>query len=119
MADTAVKNASGVNNKGDMPVSYNVDDFAVPGGRDEDWRFISLRRLRGLHNGTFAPLTDARINVEGPSEVIVETVSPDDDRLKAAGGPVDRVAAQAWTGATSGTIVKIPDNAELLSLIHI
>ena len=43
----------------------------------------------------------------------METVSPDDDRLKVAGGPVDRVAAQAWSGATSGTIVKIPDNAEL------
>ncbi|SDL72678.1 Iron-regulated ABC transporter permease protein SufD [Corynebacterium mycetoides] len=119
MAETAVKNASGVNTKGDMFVSYNVDDFAIPAGRDEDWRFISLRRIRGLHNGTFAPVADARISVEGPSEVTVETVSPDDDRLKAAGGPVDRVAAQAWTSATSGTIVTIPDNAELTEPVTI
>ena len=27
-------------------------DIEVPGGRDEVWRYISLRRLRGLHNGT-------------------------------------------------------------------
>ena len=113
MADTAVKNASGINNKGDLAISYNVDDFAVPGGRDEDWRFISLRRIRGLHNGSFAPVVDAQITVDAPSEVTVETVSPDDDRLKVAGGPVDRVAAQAWTAATAGTIVTIPENAEL------
>lgn len=113
MAGTAVKNASGVNTKGDMAVSYNVEDFAIPGGRDEEWRFISLRRIRGLHNGSFAPVADAQIAVEGPEGVTVETVAPDDDRLKAAGGPVDRVAAQAWTAATSGTIVTIPEGAEL------
>lgn len=113
MAGTAVKNASGVNTKGDMAVSYNVEDFAIPGGRDEEWRFISLRRIRGLHNGSFAPVADAQIDVEGPEGVTVETVAPDDDRLKAAGGPVDRVAAQAWTAATSGTIVTIPEGAEL------
>jgi len=28
--------------------------FAVPGGREEEWRFTPLRRLRGLHKD--APL---------------------------------------------------------------
>ncbi|MEX3503970.1 Fe-S cluster assembly protein SufD [Corynebacterium sp. LK2510] len=111
-ADT-VKAATPHNNKGDLFSSFNVDDFEVPGGRDEVWRFISLRRIRGLHNGTFAPAAEAQIKVEAPAEVAVEKVSPDDDRLKAAGAPVDRVAAQAWTSAVSGTIITIPDNAEL------
>lgn len=108
-----VKAGTPHNNKGDLFSSFNVEDFAIPGGRDEVWRFIPLRRIRGLHNGTFSEVTEAQIRVDGPAEVSVEQVAPDDDRLKAAGAPVDRVAAQAWTSATSGTIVSIPANAEL------
>ena len=29
--------------------SADPDDFAVPTGREEDWRFTPLNRLRGLH----------------------------------------------------------------------
>ena len=32
--------------------AYEVEAFEVPGGREENWRFTPLRRLRGLHNGT-------------------------------------------------------------------
>ena len=31
--------------------SVNPDDFPVPTGREEEWRFTPLRRLRGLHPG--------------------------------------------------------------------
>ena len=67
-----VKNATTHNNKGDLFSSFNVEDFEVPGGRDEVWRFVSLRRLRGLHNGEFAPQAPAQIQVSAPSEVVVE-----------------------------------------------
>ena len=30
--------------------SFSLDDFPVPTGREEEWRFTPLRRLRGLHN---------------------------------------------------------------------
>ena len=71
-AATPVRNATPHNNKGDLFTSFDVEDFEVPGGRDEVWRFVSLRRLRGLHNGTFAAQAPAQIAVEGPSEVTVE-----------------------------------------------
>ena len=29
--------------------SFSLDDFPVPTGREEEWRFTPLRRLRGLH----------------------------------------------------------------------
>jgi hypothetical protein len=28
--------------------SFSLDDFPVPTGREEEWRFTPLRRLRGL-----------------------------------------------------------------------
>ena len=108
-----VKNATTHNNKGDLFTSFDVEDFEVPGGRDEVWRFVSLRRLRGLHNSTFAAQAPAQIAVEGPSEVTVEQVSLDDDRVTAAGAPVDRIAAQAWTSSESATLITVPDGAEL------
>lgn len=114
-----VRNATTHNNKGDLFSSFNVEDFEVPGGRDEVWRFISLRRLRGLHNGQFAPQAPAQIAVEGPSEVNVEQVPLDDDRVTAAGAPVDRIAAQAWTSSDNATLISVPANAELAEPITV
>lgn len=114
-----VRNATTHNNKGDLYSSFNVEDFEVPGGRDEVWRFVSLRRLRGLHNGQFAPQAPAQITVDAPSEVTVEQVALDDDRVTAAGAPVDRIAAQAWTSSENATLVSVPANVELNDTITI
>ncbi|WP_257158264.1 Fe-S cluster assembly protein SufD [Corynebacterium cystitidis] len=110
MAETVVQSGTPNQTKGDLFSSYNVEDFDVPGGRDEVWRFISLRRLRGLHNGDFAPVAKANVDVQATGNVKVETVAPSDERLQAAGGAVDRVAAQAWTSVEDATIVTVPAN---------
>lgn len=116
---SVVRNATTHNNKGDLYSSFNVEDFDIPGGRDEVWRFVSLRRLRGLHNGQFAPQAPAQITVDAPSEVAVEQVALDDDRVTAAGAPVDRIAAQAWTSSENATLVSVPANVELNDTITI
>ena len=116
---SVVRNATTHNNKGDLYSSFNVEDFDIPGGRDEVWRFVSLRRLRGLHNGQFAPQAPAQITVDAPSEVAVEQVALDDDRVTAAGAPVDRIAAQAWTSSATATLVSVPANVELNDTITI
>lgn len=115
MTETAnpVRNATPHNNKGDVFQSFDVADFPVPGGRDEVWRFIPLRRIRGLHDGTFAPVAKAQVRVDAPELVAVEQVSPSDERLRVAGGPVDRVAAQAWSAAETATIISVPAEAVL------
>ena len=56
--------------KGDVFTSTNVEDFPVPHGRDEVWRFVSLRKLRGLHNGEFAEAVAQDVTVsEHPGAV--------------------------------------------------
>ena len=114
-----VRNATTHNNKGDLFSSFDVEDFDVPGGRDEVWRFISLRRLRGLHNGQFAPQAPVQIAVDGPSEVSVEQAPLTDERVTAAGAPVDRVAAQAWTSSDHATLISVPANVELAEPITV
>ena len=36
----------------ERPTSYDVADFPVLTGREEDWRFTPLDRVRGLHDGS-------------------------------------------------------------------
>lgn len=105
--------------KGDQFTSFNVDDFPVPHGRDEVWRFIALRHLRGLHNGEFAPAVAQKISVTTPAGVSTETVAPDDARLGTAGAPADRVAAQAWTSMPEAQIVTIDADAQVNDPVEI
>lgn len=92
--------------------SYNLADFPTITGREEDWRFTPLKRLRGLDrvgikgmelNGD-APL----VEVSKPEEVIVETVTRDDARIGSAGIPEDRVAAGAWASFKEATVITLP-----------
>ncbi|UGQ10152.1 Fe-S cluster assembly protein SufD [Yinghuangia sp. ASG 101] len=88
--------------------SYDVNDFPVPTGREEDWRFTPLDRLRGLHDGTFGEVGAPTVEVDAPAGVVVETVGRDDARLGKTGAPVDRVAAQAFSSFEKATVVTFP-----------
>ena len=97
-AQIAVAAESTVATRMSAPPSFDVADFPVPHGREEEWRFTPLERLRGLHDGTAVATGDGvKVDVEAPEGVTVETVGRDDARLGRAGTPVDRVAAQAYS----------------------
>ncbi|MFB7760411.1 Fe-S cluster assembly protein SufD [Streptomyces xiamenensis] len=97
------------------PPSFNVADFPVPTGREEEWRFTPLARLRGLHDGTATGGGSVKAEVTAPegSGVTVETVSRDDARVGKAGTPVDRVAAQAFSTVEKATVITVPAEAVL------
>lgn len=102
------------------PASYDVADFPVPHGREEEWRFTPLQRLRGLHDGTaVADGAGVKVEVEAPEGVTVETVGRDDARLGRSGKPVDRVAAQAYSSFEKASVVSIPKDAVLSEPVRI
>ncbi len=84
--------------------AYEVEAFEVPGGREENWRFTPLRRLRGLHNGTATFEGHATVEVVGAE---AETVGRDDPRLDEGGVPADRVGAAAWSAFREATVVTL------------
>lgn len=92
--------------------SYDVADFPVPNGREEEWRFTPLRRMRGLHKGDVEADGTVLVEVEATATVGVETVDRDDPRLGRAYVPTDRVSAQAYTGFTRATVVSVPAEAK-------
>jgi Fe-S cluster assembly protein SufD len=104
----------------DAGASYDVADFAVPTGREENWRFTPLNRLRGLHDGS-AVATDGavKVDVSAPAGVVVEAVERTDPRVGKAGKPVDRVAAQAFSSFEKAGLVSVPRDTVLTEPIRI
>lgn len=97
-----------------------MQDFAVPHGREEEWRFTPLERLRGLHDGTAtATGTGVKVDVQAPAGVTVESVGRDDARVGKAGKPVDRVAAQAYSAFEQASVVSVPKETVLDEPIRI
>jgi Fe-S cluster assembly protein SufD len=92
--------------------SFSVDDFPVPAGREEEWRFTPLRRLRGLHS---SPAAGGKVAVGGDAVPPVSAVlaQRSDRRLGAAFVPADRVSAQAFASFDEAMVVTIPAGTQV------
>ena len=91
--------------------SFELADFDVPTGREEDWRFTPLHRLRHLHEDDGADGVEnsaVTVEVDPAPEVEVQTLARGDARLGLAGVPADRVAARAWSSFEKATVLTVP-----------
>jgi Fe-S cluster assembly protein SufD len=91
--------------------SRHVEAFPKPTGREEEWRFTPLDRLRVLLD---AAQSDARLEVSSdvPDGVELLTI-PGDDALRAdLPLPVDRLAALAHDRSGGSLVVRVPKGAE-------
>src|SRR6266566_3808706 len=87
--------------------SFDPADFPVPAGREEEWRFTPLRRLRKLHadaelSGKIVPVVSAE------HEITVVLAQHGDPRLGTALVPSDRVSARAFAAFIDASIVTVP-----------
>jgi Fe-S cluster assembly protein SufD len=84
-------------------------EFAVPTGREEEWRFTPLRRLRGLHSDVSLGSAGVTVEADPAPEVSVEFDS-ERSRLTADSTflPGDRVSARAFAAAGGATVVTVP-----------
>jgi Fe-S cluster assembly protein SufD len=92
--------------------SYDIADFPVPTGREEEWRFTPTRRLRGLFEAGPSPQR-LKCTAELPDGVeLVDLDAADPLRTKAP-APADRTAALAYLHSAGATALRIPANTEL------
>jgi Fe-S cluster assembly protein SufD len=94
--------------------SVNPDDFPVPTGREEEWRFTPLNRLRALHKD--AAFTGAvTVTVDAAPEVTVDKLDLSERGRLAPSVlpflPMDRVSARAYAAAVSATVISVPKEA--------
>jgi Fe-S cluster assembly protein SufD len=88
--------------------SFSLDDFPVPTGREEEWRFTPLRRLRGLHKDTSPASGKVSIEVGAGAGVSAVRAQRSDTRLGAAFVPADRVSARAFASFEEAIVITIP-----------
>ncbi len=93
--------------------SFELADFAVPTGREEEWRFTPLRRLRGLHADTLAAAGKVRFEVSAAPPVAAVRAQRGDRRLGAAFVPADRVSARAFASFDEAVVVTVPAGEEV------
>jgi Fe-S cluster assembly protein SufD len=97
--------------------STDPDAFGKPSGREEEWRFTPMRRIRPLLNGA-APTgagTDAHLAWETdlPEGVELTSVEADDPLLKSLPEPADYLAALARQRSGGAAVVRVPAEAQL------
>ncbi|NGO79677.1 Fe-S cluster assembly protein SufD [Streptomyces sp. YC504] len=115
----AVAAESTVATRMSAPPSFDVADFPVPHGREEEWRFTPLERLKGLHDGTAKADGAVKAQVDAPEGVTVESVTRDDERVGKAGTPVDRIAAQAYSSFEKATVITVPKESVLTEPVRV
>ena len=117
--ETPEKQAYGTS-RADRLTSFNVEDFPVPTGREEDWRFTPIRRVQHLFDPANYDEGDAPFTVEtSDAEVTVVTVDRDDPSVEAVLKPCDRAAAVAWNQAATTTVISVPRDAVLKEPIRV
>ncbi len=90
--------------------SFDPDDFPVPTGREEEWRFTPLDRVAPLFatETTNVGTDGIRTTVVNPPEVLVEVVGRNDARLGTVGRPGDRTSVVAWSSFREATVITVP-----------
>jgi Fe-S cluster assembly protein SufD len=99
--------------------SFDVTDFPVPTGREEEWRFTPLRRLRGLH--TELGPGDGKVSTAASAApgVAIEKSEHGDPRYGTAYVPSDRVSARAFASFDEGLILTVAPGIEVPEPVYV
>jgi Fe-S cluster assembly protein SufD len=94
--------------------SFDPADFPALTGREEEWRFTPLKRLRGLDSATAAGGGSFKYEYGTlPSGLTVSTVDRTDPRIGSVLTPFDRISALAYAHAGDALEVRVARAAVL------
>jgi Fe-S cluster assembly protein SufD len=99
--------------RAERSTSYDVADFPVPGGREEEWRFTPVDRLTSLFQVEPTDESGLTVEISAPEGVQISDAKSGDSAFGSVLRPADRAAAVAWEGAEKATLVTIPNEVEL------
>ena len=96
--------------RADRLVSFNLHDFKVPAGNEEEWRFTPLERIADF----FADSASGKLyTVEVSGDVAYEEVDRTDARLGQVLPPDDRVGALSWESFASAHVITLAPETKL------
>ncbi|BCJ77657.1 Fe-S cluster assembly protein SufD [Catellatospora sp. IY07-71] len=97
--------------------SFHAADFPALTGREEEWRFTPLKRLRGLDRMTAGDVADEAAHWPAyghgvlPEGVTVTGIGRDDARIGSVLTPFDRISALAFESFETATLVRFAPEA--------
>ena len=89
--------------------STKVADFPAISSREEQWRYLSADRLKGLDADLLAEYSGA-LEIKHSAGVGVSWVGEDHTAFGGAGTPEERPSAAAWESATQAYLISMPSN---------
>lgn len=98
--------------------SFVSADFGEPSGREEEWRFTPVKRMRPLFD-TDGYTADAKVSVDAPEGVVVTQQARTEDEAAVVGAPADYPAAIAWENFQETTTVTIPKGMEVADPVYL
>lgn len=104
--------------KSEVVASFDPSDFDAPTGREEEWRFTPLRRIKPLLSA-LAVVDGAEVTISGDRRLVGTDrangpIQPGEWLV-----PVDIASAFAWSGSPQDTFITVPageDVAEPLTI---
>lgn len=88
--------------------SFNVQDFAIPTRKQEDWRYTPVERIDEFFD-SFEPSNNVAVElkgVDGDSHATLQ-ILPKNEAPHTEMKPSDRVAAVAWNSAKSAYVLHV------------
>ncbi|MFT4229271.1 MAG: Fe-S cluster assembly protein SufD [Microbacterium sp.] len=102
-----------VQTRSERPASFRPADFAVPTGREVNWRYTPVQALAELFVDAAGDEGAVTVAVSGADAVEIGALAVGDAPRGEAFAPEDLPSAVAWSRATSALHVRVPADAEL------
>ncbi|GAA4063261.1 Fe-S cluster assembly protein SufD [Microbacterium laevaniformans] len=112
-AATLVSGFVPVQTRSERPTSFDPADFAVPTGREVNWKHTPLALLGDLLRDEPAPHDVIGVNVSAPSSVEQIRLRVGEAPRGEVFRPEDRVSAIAWAQEDEAPLIRIPSGVEL------
>jgi Fe-S cluster assembly protein SufD len=90
--------------------STDPEQFEIPTGLEEQWRFTPMRALRPLIR-SLEGAASATVTVDAPTEVTVETVDRRHRLFGSVLAPADRISALAYASTPTALLITVPSGS--------
>ncbi|MFV0427668.1 MAG: Fe-S cluster assembly protein SufD [Beutenbergiaceae bacterium] len=105
--------------RADRPTSFDAQDFAIPTGREEEWRFSAVRDLQPLFSLDPGQGSLTWTTSDLPAGVSLTPVPTDEAQVRSVRAPGDRASAAAVVGADGAVALTVEPHTQVSEPITI
>lgn len=99
-----------MHSRAERPWSFDVADFGLPTGREEEWRFTPIKKLAGLLEDSSGEPID--VTFDGPESWVAGELAQGEAPRDTVLRPSDRAAVVGSANAPKAMHVRVPENEE-------